>query len=212
MDTATVWAHVHAERRALKSTLAALPDAAWSHESVCPGWSVKDVAAHVIAHPQLGWGQVPGMMARNLGRGYNSMILREVRRLGRSQTREQILQDFDRYDGSTRRAPGTTPVEPLVDVLVHHQDILRPLGLGHEMAPSAAAVAADRCLLLSFLMGSSRVRRSVRLVADDHDWSHGSGPEVRGPMQELLLLCAGRARVTTDLTGDGLGVLESRAG
>lgn len=212
MDTGTVWAHIHAERRALRGTLAALPDTAWSRDSVCPGWTVKDVAAHVIAHPQLGWRQLAGMTARNAGRGYNSMIFREVRRLGRTQTREQILDDFDRYDGSTRRVPTTTPVEPLVDALVHHQDILRPLGLSHEMAPAAAAVAADRCLLLSFLMGSGRARRSVRLVADDHDWSHGSGPEVRGPMQELLLVCAGRTRVATDLTGDGLELLGGRSG
>ncbi|HEX5862151.1 MAG TPA: maleylpyruvate isomerase family mycothiol-dependent enzyme [Nocardioides sp.] len=211
MDTAKVWAHIHAERASLMGTLAALPEAAWSRESVCPGWTVKDVAAHVIAHPQLGWRQLAGMTARNVGHGYNSMIFREVRRLGRSQTREQILDDFHKYDGSTRRVPTTTPVEPLVDALVHHQDILRALGLSHEMAPAAAAVAADRCLLLSFLMGSTQVKRSVRLVADDHEWSHGSGPEVRGPMQELLLVCAGRARVATDLTGDGLELLGDRS-
>lgn len=212
MDTATVWAHIHAERDALRSTLAALPEAAWSEQSVCAGWTVKDVAAHVIAHPQLGWRQVAGMMARNAGRGYNSMIFHEVRRLGRSQTRQQILDDFEAYERSTRRVPTTTVVEPLVDVLVHHQDIIRPLGLSHEMAPQAAAVAADRCLLLSFLMGSGRIKRSVRLVAADHDWSHGSGPEVRGPMQELLLVCAGRARVATDLTGDGVELLDGRSG
>jgi uncharacterized protein (TIGR03083 family) len=211
MDTATVWAHIHAERGALKRTLASLPESAWSQPSVCQGWTVKDVAAHVIAHPQVGWRQLAGMMARNTGRGYNSMIFHEVRRLGRSQTREQILDDFERYDGSTRRVPTTTVVEPLVDALVHHQDIVRPLGRRHEMDPAAASLAADRCLLLSFLMGSGRAKRSVRLVADDHDWSHGSGPEVRGPMQELLLVCAGRARVATDLTGDGLDLLDGRS-
>jgi hypothetical protein len=75
------------------------------------------------------------------------------------------------------------------------------------MAPDAAARAADRCRTLSFLMGSRKVVRSVRMVATDIDWVRGSGPTVEGPMQELLMVCAGRARVATDLSGDGLEVL-----
>ena len=92
--------------------------------------------------------------------------------------------------------PTTTSVEPLVDALVHHQDVVRPLGLRHEMAPEAAAVAADRCRALAFLMGSRGVVKGARMVATDIDWSRGRGPTLTGPMQELLMVCAGRARVS----------------
>ena len=98
-------------------------------------------------------------------------------------------------------------IEPLIDSLVHHQDIVRPLGLVHEMAPQAAAVAADRCRLLSGLMGSRALVRRVRLVATDLDWARGRGPTVRGPMQELLMLCAGRTTAAVGLTGDGCRLL-----
>jgi uncharacterized protein (TIGR03083 family) len=207
MDRTEVWQHIHAERAALARTLSGLDEAQWQHDTLCTGWTVHDVAAHVIAHPQIGWAQLPGMVGRNLGRGYNAMVFREVKRLAARETRESILADFDRLADSTRRVPITTSLEPLVDALVHHQDIVRPLGIRHDMHPGAAAVAADRVRQLAFLMGSRRLVRSVRMVATDVDWARGRGPTVEGPMQELLMLCAGRAGDPALLAGDGCELL-----
>ncbi len=204
MDTATIWRHIHAERQTLAATLADLSPADWDLPSLCAGWSVKDVAAHVISNPQIGWGAMPGMLARNLGRGYNTMIFREVRRLGAASTPRSVLDDFAAHRTSTRHVPTTTVVEPLIDALVHHQDIVRALGRAHEMPPEAAAMAADRCRMLAGLMGSRQVVRGARLVATDVDWTRGRGPTITGPMQELLMLCAGRGRVARELSGDGL--------
>ena len=47
------------------------------------------------------------------------------------------------------------------------------------------------------------------MVATDVDWARGEGPTIEGPMQELLMLCAGRGRVATDLSGDGLELVAS---
>ncbi|WP_165807012.1 maleylpyruvate isomerase family mycothiol-dependent enzyme [Nocardioides currus] len=203
MDKQQLWAHVHAERAALATTLARLDDEQWQRPSLCAGWTVKDVAAHVIAHPQTGWGQLSGMAVRN----YNAMILREVRRLGERSTPESILADFATHAGSTRKVPVTTVLEPLIDALVHHQDIVRPLGLERAMAPEAAAAAADRARSLAFLSGSREIVRSTRMVATDIAWERGRGPTIAGPVQELLMVCMGRARVATDLTGDGVALL-----
>jgi uncharacterized protein (TIGR03083 family) len=211
MDKATIWQHIHEERRSLAATLAGLDDEQWEQPSLCEGWTVKEVAAHVIAHPQIGWAQMPGMVARNLGHGYNAMIFREVKRLGERSTRESILADFQMYDSSTRKVPTTTPVEPLIDALVHHQDILRPLGLRHEMAPEAAAVAADRSRTLAFLSGSRAVVKGTRMVATDIDWSRGRGPTLTGPVQELLMVCMGRGRVAEGLSGEGTELLPAQA-
>jgi uncharacterized protein (TIGR03083 family) len=211
MDKATIWQHIHEERRSLAATLAGLDDEQWEQPSLCEGWTVKEVAAHVIAHPQIGWAQMPGMVARNLGHGYNATIFREVKRLGERSTRESILADFQTYDSSTRKVPTTTPVEPLIDALVHHQDILRPLGLRHEMAPEAAAVAADRSRRLAFLSGSRAVVKGTRMVATDIDWSRGRGPTLTGPVQELLMVCMGRGRVAEGLSGEGTELLPAQA-
>lgn len=210
MDRSQLWDHIHAERAALATTLAGLDPAEWAHDTLCPGWTVHDVAAHVISTPQIGWRQMPGMLARNAGRGYNTMIFREVKRLGARETRESILADFERHAGSRHHVPTTTSVEPLIDALLHHQDILRPLGLRHQMAPAAAALAADRVRRLAPLMGTGRLVRSIRLVATDIDWARGSGPAVRGPVQELLMLASGRAPDPALVEGDGLALVPPR--
>ena len=48
--------------------------------------------------------------------------------------------------GSWRRVASITDLEPLIDILVHDQDIARPLGVDHPIPPDAAAAAADRVL------------------------------------------------------------------
>ncbi|RYP85545.1 maleylpyruvate isomerase family mycothiol-dependent enzyme [Nocardioides guangzhouensis] len=207
MDHAQLWKHIHTERAVLAATLTGLSDEQWEHDTLCPGWTVKDVAAHVISTPQTGWRQMPGMLLRNLGRGYNTMIFREVRRLGERETRESILADFERFATSTHHVPTTTSVEPLIDALLHHQDIVRPLGLRRDMPPEAAAVAADRARLLWSLMGNRRVVRGTRMSATDIDWVRGSGPTIEGPVQELLMLCSGRSPDPDLVGGDGLALL-----
>lgn len=211
MDKAEVWRHIHAERAALAALLADLPEEAWSHETLCPGWSVHDVAAHVISTPQIGWRQMGGLMARNLGRGYNTMIFREVKRLGARETRESILSDFDRYTTSTHHVPTTTAVEPLIDALLHHQDIVRPLGRSRAMPPAAAVVAADRVRLLAPLMGTGKLLRSVRMVATDVTWDRGKGPTVTGPMQELLMIASGRRPDPALVEGEGTALIPTLA-
>lgn len=210
MDKTEIWRHIHAEREALAANLADLPAAEWSRPSLCTGWTVHDVAAHVISTPQIGWSDIAAMTLRSPGRGYNTIIYRQVKRLGARETRESILADYEKYGGSTHRVPVTTSVEPLVDVLLHHQDIVRPLGIERAMPPEAAAVAADRVRRLAFLLGTRRLLRSVRLVATDVDWTRGEGPTVTGPIQELLMLCSGREPDRSLLTGDGLAELPTR--
>lgn len=203
MERETLWRHIHTEREALATALAGLPEEAWDHESLCPGWTVKDVAAHIIANPQLRWREVSAMFARNLGRTYNTTLFRETKRWSASRTPADVLAEFETYAGSTRHVPLTTTVEPLLDVLVHSQDILRPLGLHHAMPPEAAAVAADRARLHAVYIGWRAAKR-LRLAATDVDWVRGKGPAVEGPMQELLMICTGRAPDRSLVAGEGV--------
>jgi hypothetical protein len=75
------------------------------------------------------------------------------------------------------------------------------------MPPDAAAFAADRARLLSPMTGSLRLVRRVRMVADDIDWARGRGPVVSGPMEELLMMTAGRGPRLERLDGDGRELL-----
>lgn len=208
MERTQLWRHIHAERAALAETLADLTANAWEGPTLCAGWTVKDVAAHVISNPQMGWRSMPGLLGRNLGRGYNATVFREVKRWSSERTPAAVLAEFEAYAASTRHVPITTTVEPLLDSLVHHQDIVRALGRRHDMPPDAAAVAADRARLSGAIVGWRRPR--VRLVATDVAWVRGRGPTVEGPMQELLMLSTGRLPDATLVSGDGVELLAAR--
>lgn len=144
------------------------------------------------------------------GRGnFNRALYLEGLRLG-ARSPEDILAAFDRCRDSRHHPVGTSRWEPLVDVLVHTQDIALPLGLGHTMPLSAARAAADRVWSVPFPFFARRRLRRFRLTADDVDWSAGSGPDVRGPISALLLLLTGRDASLSQLEGDGVTLLPHR--
>jgi uncharacterized protein (TIGR03083 family) len=188
MDSDTIWRHVDTERTYVADLLDGLPDAAWSAPSLCEGWTVRDVGAHLaFAHARLR--DVIGPALRS-GFRYNAMIKRAA--LRSPLTHAQIVATLRGYVGSRRRAPIVSEVEPLLDVLVHTQDICVPLDIDHRMPSDAAAAAADRIFTLKGPMRLWDPPRGVRLVATDVDWSHGDGPRVEAPIQDLLLALTGR--------------------
>lgn len=199
-----IWDVVVAERAAVASVLAELTDDEWNHASLCDGWRVRDVAAHLIAGPQLTWPKLLAVLPAMLRYGFDGMILRDGRRRGDAPSAE-ILAQYDRY-GGLRRGPAVVgPREALIDALVHPQDLLRPLGRRHTPPAEAAAEAADQARKLAKSLGSAAIVDAARFEATDLDWTRGEGAVVRGPMLELLMLSAGRPVDWDLLTGDGVG-------
>jgi hypothetical protein len=124
-------------------------------------------------------------------RGYNGMILRDGQRRGRASVAD-ILAQYDEWAEVPKGPLTVTHVEPLIDAIVHTQDIVRPLGRTVEAPPEAAAIAADRVRALAVLFGTRRFFTEFRLVATDTDWVRGAGRELRAPMTELLMMSTGR--------------------
>jgi len=60
------------------------------------------------------------------------------------------------------------------------------------------------------LIGAKNRIAGVALRATDTDWSHGSGPEVSGPLLSLVMAMTGRKVALDDLEGPGLEVLRAR--
>ena len=205
MDKDEVWRTIHAERSALADILETLTPAEWEHDSLCPGWTVKDVAAHVISSADAAFGEVLWVMVRARG-NFNRMMFDDAKRRSARPTGE-IVADYRRLDGSRRHPPGTTRLDPLMDVLVHTQDIVRPLGRQRQMPAAASAAAADRVWHSSFPFHARKRLAGVRLTATDISWTVGDGPVIEGPMGALLLLLTGRKVSQPELAGAGVGRL-----
>jgi uncharacterized protein (TIGR03083 family) len=208
MDRDTVWGYVESQRLDLADLLEQLSAGEWREPSLCPGWTVRDVAAHVISSPQARMLPTLAALARHRG-DFNRMILAEGKRWGRAPV-EDIVAQYRRYAGSRRHPVGTTYVEPLLDVLVHGQDIAVPLGRPRSMPPDAAAVAADQVWRRAFPFRARRRLHGLRLEATDTQWEAGAGPLVRGPMEAILLTLTGRDVALHRLTGDGAAQLARR--
>ncbi|WP_162602382.1 maleylpyruvate isomerase family mycothiol-dependent enzyme [Nocardioides daejeonensis] len=197
------WQAIHAERRRFRELVADLTPEQWQQPSVCAGWRVQEVVAHVAAAPTLRMREVPGMLWR--GRGdFDRMILLDGIARGRARP-EQIVALLAAHASSRHKLPGSYP---LIDTVVHTFDVTRALGVPWQTPPEVAAAAADQARPLARLMGAGKLLRAVRLRANDSDWSCGRGAaEVTGPTQELLLVLCGRARIAESLSGAGVDLL-----
>ncbi len=210
MNRDQIWQAIDAQRTSLADLLEQLADEEWLQPSLCAGWTVRDVAAHLTLQ-QLGPGATLGMMLR--WQGSLDRTIQHVARLRAvTLTTRQIIAEIRGTIGSRRHTFGVTYLETLTDILVHSQDIALPLGRRLGIPPDAAAVAASRVLSMRWPppLPSARKMAGVRLSATDTSWSAGDGPEVRAPMAALLLVCCGRLAALPQLSGEAAPDLAAR--
>ncbi len=184
-----------------------LDDAQWATPSLCPGWTVQDVVAHLagIEHALSGWAPSaehpppfdtigPYMQA---ARGWSgAQLLEDLRAvLAARRTELAAMSDGD-FD-----APAWTPVGVATygrfmavrtfDFWVHEQDMRVPLGkAGHLTGPAAELSLDEVRMSLGYIVGK-RVKvpegRSVKIV-------------LTGPLTgELNAVVDGRARAVEEL-------------
>ncbi len=121
----------------------------------------------------------------------------------------ETLARFKAQAASTTSPPG--PMDSWVgETIIHAEDIRRPLGIVHSYAPVAVRRVADFYKGSNTLIGAKNRIAGVALRATDTDWSHGSGPEVSGPLLSLVMAMTGRKVALDDLEGPGLEVLRAR--
>ena len=182
---------IEAERLDLATFLDTLTDADWRVTSLCPAWTVHDVVAHLTLSTRTTLADVLRGAIRARGNWERMEADAATERAARFSPAELIAQ-FRETAASTKRSPGSKPLDTLTDALVHGQDIAIPLGRTREM-PLDLAEAALNHVLKSPFYGARKRLRGTRLTATNTNWSSGEGPnELRGPVQDLLLLATGR--------------------
>jgi uncharacterized protein (TIGR03083 family) len=188
MDDTQIWAYIDEQRADLADFLDTLTPQQWATASLCPGWTVREVAVH-ITQSATNWGRLTFELARS-GFRFNAVTLRMAR--DDRRTPQQITEALRVMVGGRRRPPGTAPADPLMDVLVHGQDIAVPLGVRRTMPVPAAVVAAERVWTMGFPFNARKRFRNVAFTATDADFRVGSGDEVRAPIQDILMTLSGR--------------------
>lgn len=207
MQRADIWAAIHTERAAVADELENLTDEQWAAPSLCGEWTVEQTLAHLTAAASTGrlrW--IGSVLAARF-----DFDLHNRRRLAEQlgATPAETLARFRAVVPATTAASGHTPAW-LGEVVVHGQDIRRPLGLTRTPAVEAVTEVARFFAGRDFTVNSRTTVRGLRLEATDGPFTSGSGPLVRGTTLALVMAMAGRAVYCDELTGAGVTTLRSR--
>lgn len=193
------------ERTDLADLLATLTPEQWDAPTLCDGWRVRDVVAHVIGYDEIG---LLGALTRMAKAGF-SLDRANSAALATPRDPADLLDALRRHltpRGVTAAFGGRIA---LLDCTIHHQDIRRPLGLPRDIPAERLRHALDFLPRARAIDAPRRVR-GLRLVAEDIHWTHGDGPEVRGTGEAVLMAVAGRPCALGELTGDGTALLAER--
>jgi uncharacterized protein (TIGR03083 family) len=210
-DEERAWQAIRSQRLAVADLLESLDDGQWQHPSLCEGWTVQDVAAHLTLQ-EVSVLDGLRMVARSPG-GMNKVIREAARRRAARTSRSELVAGIRASADRRRHNAGLTHLETLIDALVHGQDIARPLGLPLPLPPDAAMLGAAQVWRKGWPFYPQRRLAGLRLVATDAEWAAGEGSEIRGTIGDLLLVLTGRApAVLEDLDGAAVPSLRQRLG
>jgi uncharacterized protein (TIGR03083 family) len=199
---------VAAERRRIADLLDSLDEEALATPSLCAGWDVKTVAAHLVSvFADSFW--TFQCAAVRYG-GFNRAIDELARRRARTPAAD-IARTLRQRADHRLNPPVTGPLSGLTDVLVHGGDIRIPLGLPFRPDVEQVGWALD------FLTGPRPLGfvprgrlRGIALHSTDIGRSWGTGAEIHGPAALLMMAATGRVGVLGLLDGPGVAVLGKR--
>jgi uncharacterized protein (TIGR03083 family) len=191
----------------LAERLAELNDEQWNSHSLCAQWRIRDVLAHVTAGAEgaFGIGWIFRSMLRH-GLNYNRWVAVDGQARGQQDPGAILMA----LRNAAANPPGARPVRSLMHVLVHGQDICRPLGITRDLPEAHLVPVADFVKEDVHIFGAKKRIAGLKLRATDMDWAHGNGPEVTGPAEALVMMMAGRMIALDDLSGEGKSVLVTR--
>lgn len=197
------------ERRDWALFLRTLSEPQWDAPSLCEGWTVRDVVSHAVGYEEASRVTVVGRFVRGGFRlsGANAVSLRDREPVSSTDLVDELERNLVPR-GPTSRFGGRVG---LLDAVVHHQDIRRPLGLPRSI-PDERLVACLDFAPMALPLGAYPRIRGLRLSATDVDWSVGRGPSVSGPGESLLMAMAGRKVEYDNLDGPGVATLLARIG
>lgn len=177
-----------AERRRLADLLAALTSDQWAADSLCDGWRVREVVAHMTwpfrSKP------LPFLigMVRS-GFKFDRYADRAARRDTSTMTDAELLASLRDNITHPWRPPGGGDTGALSHDVIHGLDFTEPLGLPPAPPDRIALVLASSSRRSLDYFGTKLDRR---YVATDADITLGSGRDEPMTAREILLTVTGR--------------------
>lgn len=193
------------ERSDLAAFLQTLTPEEWTAASLCDKWTVKDVVAHIVSYEELTFIGLAKRFAKGWIVHANEVGVKEFSPM----SPDELLDFLRRHLRPQGLTAGFGGMIAFVDGTVHHQDIRRALGYPRTVPVNRL----ERILPLvpgNPRLGAGRRIKGLRLQATDVDWQRGSGPEVRGTGEALLMAMTGRREALKELVGPGLATLTER--
>jgi len=197
------------ERRGLADLLEGFDDEQWATPSLCEGWTVQVVVAHLSA----GWNvSVPRFLVNIVRYGGFDRANDHLSRGLAERPTSEIVADLRAHADHLFTPPGFGPEAPLSDLILHGLDIRRPLAISRELPADRVEVVLN---MLTSKKGQKAVGSANRLTglafaATDLDWSWGDGREVTGTVDALLLSLSGREAALGELAGEGAAPFRDR--
>ncbi|MEV7991274.1 maleylpyruvate isomerase family mycothiol-dependent enzyme [Streptomyces sp. NPDC086077] len=207
--TTGVWPLIRAERMALATDLEGLTHEQWATTSLCTGFTVREVLAHLTAAASLNSVRWLAGVLRCRFDFDKQVAMRLAEHLGNTPT--ETLERFRRVVPSTTKPP-LPALAMLGETVVHGQDIRRPLGIRRDFPIETITHVAEYYRGSDLVVVAKGRIGGLKLVANDGPFTAGSGPLVSGTTLALVMAMTGRSAYCDDLEGEGVGLLRRRCG
>ncbi|WP_103351814.1 maleylpyruvate isomerase family mycothiol-dependent enzyme [Amycolatopsis sp. CA-128772] len=191
---------IAAERREIAVLLGELPPSGWDSPTLCAGWRVAEVVAHMTMPFRFSTGRFLRELLKSGGR-FNAMADRVAGRDAAELSREALIASLRDNAGHPWRPPGGGAVGALSHDVIHGLDITTALRLDRRVPP-------ERLEAIFTAMKPKQVKyfgadlAGIALRADDLDWSYGTGTPLTGAAQDLLLVLSNRRLPAGRLRGE----------
>ncbi len=184
---------IAAQRGELAQVLAALPAASWDSPTLCDGWRVREVVAHITMPFRYSGRRFMLELAKSRG-NVNAMADRCAQRDAAAMPPDELVQAVRSNAGNPWKPPGGGHLGALTHDVMHSLDITEALGLGLRVPADRLAVVLPNLATPKSLKFFGVDLRGMQLRATDTGWTFGSGRTVTGTAQDLALLLCGRKR------------------
>jgi uncharacterized protein (TIGR03083 family) len=193
-------AEVAAERSELAEMLAALPPSSWDLPTLCAGWRVRDLVAHMTMPFRYSTARFVAELAWSRG-NFDAMSDRCARRDGAARAADLLGALRDNVTNPWK-PPGGGYAGALTHDVIHGLDVSVPLGLGRRVPEHRLRLVLDAITAPAARKHFGTDVSGIELRASDMDWSFGSGRPLSGAAQDLALVLCGRKLARGRLDGE----------